>query len=101
MSNSNSTNTTTDYTLSPRRSPRQPSARFRKSKTPPSRKSMFSPSSSDGDSSEDDFPRYRANWMEKSPSNSRVHSRRMYDDLKDLDELLSDAREIIRTILRK
>ena len=98
---SNSSTITDEYTQSssPRRSPRK-STKFRKSKTPPSRKSTCS-SSSDGDSSEDDFPNYRANWMEKSPSNSRVQSRRMYDDLKDLDDMLADAREIIRNILRK
>jgi hypothetical protein len=39
--------------------------------------------------------------MEKSPSNSSNRSRRLYDDLKDLDDLLSDARDVIRTILQK
>ena len=117
MSDSTS-HTTTEYTSSPsnkskreassrnklRKSPKREGSgrRFRKSKTPPSRKSSsFSPSSSDGESSEDDFPRYRSNWMEKSPSNSSNRSRRLYDDLKDLDDLLSDARDVIRTILQK
>lgn len=116
MSDSTS-HTTTEYTSSPsnkskreassrnkrRKSPKRETSgrRFRKSKTPPSRKRSFSPSSSDCESSEDDFPIYRANWMEKSPSNSSNRSRRLYDDLKDLDDLLSDARDVIRTILQK
>jgi hypothetical protein len=76
--------------------------RFKKSKTPPSRKnSRFSHSSDEGiaSSDEDDFPQYRENWHEKSPV-SPGSTGRFYDDLKQLDDILSEARSLIRNMLQ-
>jgi hypothetical protein len=60
---------------------------------------MFSASSDEGSSDEDDFPKYRANWAEKSPE-SPGSSIRFYEDLKHLDDLLVEARSMIRDMLR-
>ncbi len=90
----------TETSGSSSRSKRKSRSRFTKSKTPPSRKnSTFSASSDEGSSEEDDFPKYRANWSEKSPE-SPGSSGRFYDDLKHLDDLLVEARSMIRDMLR-
>ena len=68
--------------------------KYRKSKTP-TRKMSYSPSSS-GESSEDDFPQFRSNWKQRSPSND--YSR---EDLKEIDELLKEARHLLRNLLNE
>jgi hypothetical protein len=53
----------------------------------------YSPSSS-GESSEDDFPQFRSNWKQRSPSNDYTR-----EDLKEIDELLKEARHLLRNLL--
>jgi len=69
--------------------------RFRKSKTPDRKTSSFSPSSG-GDSSDDDFPKFRANWGEKSPGSSSEYP---YEELREIDDLLRDARNLLKELV--
>jgi len=72
------------------------SNRFRKSKTPDRKTSSFSPSSG-GDSSEDDFPKFRSNWGEKSPGSSSADY--PYEELREIDDLLRDARNLLKELV--
>lgn len=71
-------------------------SRFRKSKTPERKTSSFSPSSG-GDSSEDDFPKFRPNWAEKSPGSSSADY--PYEELREIDDLLRDARNLLKELI--
>ena len=70
--------------------------RFRKSKTPDRKTSSFSPSSG-GDSSDDDFSKFRANWGEKSPGSSSADY--PYEELREIDDLLRDARNLLKELV--
>jgi len=66
---------------------------YKKSKTPPNGR-HYSPSSDD-ESSEDDFPSYRSNWREKSPSTPTDRKSR----LEEVDFLLRKARRCLAEII--
>lgn len=91
----------TSSTFSPktmRRSPQLKKSKYRKASTPPSMKSRsYSPSSSGDEYSADDFPLYRDEWDEKSPSHSSSPNRDIVDRI---DTLLKAARTELNKLLK-
>jgi hypothetical protein len=76
-------------------------SKFRKSSTPPSRKNAsYSPSSGE-ESSGDDFPLFRPNFLEKSPKSPRVLTDQfdLEKGVREIDELLRLVRQKLRKLL--
>ncbi|MCH2606761.1 MAG: hypothetical protein MKZ63_08475 [Nitrospinales bacterium] len=68
-------------------------SKYRKASTPPSMKSRsYSPSSSGDEYSADDFPIYRDEWDEKSPSQLSTSSASRDNIVERIDTLLKAAR---------
>ena len=70
-------------------------SKFRKSSTPPSQKHVsYSPSSGGESSSGDDFPLFRPNFLEKSPSTPCP-----VEKLQEIDDLLVVVRKKLQKLL--
>ena len=105
MHKMSSTNENTSLSRSPSIERRKvyrktPKKRFRKSKTPPSRKSMDYSHSSGSEDSDDDFPKYRENWDEKSPISPKAQLKHVKDELTTLYDLLDEDRDIVKGLIR-